>query len=75
MAKVMISLPDDLLTTTDRLAKVAGQSRSKYLQQLVLRDEAQRRAIFGRALDELFDSAGSFGGDSLEFLKSQRAAR
>lgn len=46
MAKVLVSLPDDLLKRIDARAKALGESRSGYVRQLAERDlpsEEQRR--------------------------------
>lgn len=46
MAKVLVSLPDDLLMRIDARAKTLGESRSGYLRSLAERDlpsEEQRR--------------------------------
>lgn len=49
MAKVLISLPDDLLARIDARAKALGESRSGYLRQLAERDlpseERQRNEV------------------------------
>lgn len=37
MAKVMISMPDDLLRSIDRLAKVEHRKRSEFFKELALR--------------------------------------
>jgi hypothetical protein len=77
MAKVMISLPDDLLARIDDEAGRAGKTRSGFLQ------DAARRAL-GRPDTESFDaalarsrmrfaSAGSF--DSADMIRRDRDRR
>jgi hypothetical protein len=57
VAKVMISIPDQLLERLDLRAKEAGASRSGFLQQLVEREveasERRRREEINRLLDEV----------------------
>jgi metal-responsive CopG/Arc/MetJ family transcriptional regulator len=46
MAKVMISIPDELLARVDARARSAGESRSGFLQRLAeheLEDDKRRR--------------------------------
>jgi metal-responsive CopG/Arc/MetJ family transcriptional regulator len=53
MAKVLVSLPDDLLSRIDARAKALGESRSGYLRRLAERDlpsDEQRRAEVKRLL-------------------------
>ncbi len=76
MAKIMISMPDDLLTRIDAEAARRGTSRSRLLQDAALRDLgrpdpdaldaalARSRARFGRA--------GSF--ESAEIVRAERDA-
>lgn len=55
VAKVMISMPDDLLERIDARAKGSGESRSGFLQRLAEREladaEAESRAEARRLLD------------------------
>ena len=53
VAKVLVSLPEDLLGEIDARAEALGQSRSGYLRQLAeadLEDQAGRRAEVKRLL-------------------------
>jgi len=43
MAKVLISLPDDLLERIDREADVRGSNRSRFLQEALLKSGLGRR--------------------------------
>ena len=62
MAKVLVSVPDDLLERIDARAKCLGESRSGYLRQLAERDlpsEEQRRAEVKRLMGLILaDSKG-----------------
>jgi metal-responsive CopG/Arc/MetJ family transcriptional regulator len=54
MAKVLISVPDKLLSEIDVQAKAAGETRSGYLRRLAeqdLADEEKRRAEVKRLMD------------------------
>jgi len=57
VAKVMISIPDQLLERLDLRAKELGESRSGFLQHLVEReveaDEQRRREEINRLWDEV----------------------
>ncbi len=77
MAKVMVSLPDELLARIDREARRRGTSRSALLQEAAVRELgrpdpdaldaalARSRARFARA--------GGF--DAAELLRAERDAR
>jgi metal-responsive CopG/Arc/MetJ family transcriptional regulator len=63
MAKVMVSIPDDLLADIDRRAKQRGTTRSGLLQDAarrILDDDAEARA--GR-IQALLDQAKPWGGE------------
>lgn len=57
VAKVMISIPDDLLARLDARAKAAGETRSGFLQRLAEREvkaaEERRRAEVNRLWDQI----------------------
>jgi predicted CopG family antitoxin len=57
VAKVMISISDELLERLDLRAKEVGESRSGFLQRLVEREvdagERRRREEINRLLDEV----------------------
>lgn len=77
MAKVLISLPDDLLARIDREAVARGSNRSRFLQ------EAARRQLgwpsvdaLGAALKrgrEAMAGVGSF--ESADLIREQRLSR
>jgi metal-responsive CopG/Arc/MetJ family transcriptional regulator len=62
MAKVLVSIPDELLDRIDARAKGLGESRSGYLRQLAERDlpsEEKRRAEVKRLMGLILaDSEG-----------------
>jgi len=76
MAKVLISLPEELLERIDREAQAHGSSRSRFLQEAARRQlgwpTAERLdAALERGRDALAD-AGAF--ESAELIRTQRLA-
>ena len=72
MAKVMISLPDELLERVDAEAERRGVSRSRVLRefaQLALDERAKRLA---ERMRELNVEARGHGGHAVEELKADR---
>jgi hypothetical protein len=77
MAKVMISIPDDLLSRIDDEAKRRGKSRSGFLQDAAHRalgrpDTAKFDAAVARSRAR-FATSGAF--DSTELIRRERDAR
>jgi metal-responsive CopG/Arc/MetJ family transcriptional regulator len=75
MAKVMVSLPDDLLRAVDAEAARRGTTRSGLLRDFAdrsLRDRGEQRAA--RASDIMRDSR-AHGGDVAELVKRYRPTR
>lgn len=75
MAKVMVSIPDDLLDEIDREASSRGVSRSRFLQDLArgeLSDEATRRRA---AIDRLLSPPMRFDGRGTEHVREDRRRR
>lgn len=75
MAKVMVSLPDDLLAEVDAEARRVGGTRSGVMREFAdsaLRRRRERRAEAMRSL--LADAAahGGHGGDAAEQVKATR---
>jgi predicted DNA-binding protein len=75
VAKVMISLPDELLARLDEQARRRGTSRSGLLRELaereLLTDSVERR----RRITRLLDGAASHGGQNVRQVREQRRAR
>ncbi len=72
MAKVMVSLPDDLLSTLDAEAARKNTTRSGLLRDYVregLRHRGQDRA---RRVQQLMSEPGHHGGDGVRDLKRHR---
>lgn len=77
MAKVMVSLPDDLLVALDEEARNRSTSRSALLadaarRELVRRDPEDIAAAIARSTRR-FERAGSF--DSAELVRRDRDGR
>jgi len=72
VAKVMVSLPDDLLGSLDAEAARRGTTRSGLLRLYIdeaLRDRGEARA---RRVEELMRTPGHHGGRGVEELKRHR---
>lgn len=78
MAKVMISMPQDLLERVDRAAKKRGTTRSGFLQRCAER-EVERPTLeeIERALEEGQELTRGFGPDrdSTELVREDRDER
>jgi predicted transcriptional regulator len=75
MAKVMVSLPDDLLAEVDARAEQTGTSRSAVLRSFVeegFRRRSEQRAAAVREIMRRADFGGSFGGENVKALKEGR---
>jgi metal-responsive CopG/Arc/MetJ family transcriptional regulator len=75
MAKVMVSLPDDLLAEVDAEAYRVGTTRSAVMREFA--DAALRRRREGRAsaLRALLGEASAHGGGSAARVKATRPDR
>ena len=77
MAKVLISLPDDLLERIDREAQARGSTRSRFLQEAARRQlEWPSAGALRAALErgrEALAGVGSF--ESADLIREQRRAR
>jgi metal-responsive CopG/Arc/MetJ family transcriptional regulator len=75
MAKVMVSLPDELLARLDDHARRRGTTRSGLLRELAERelliDSESRRDEIAR----LLRAAAPHGGASAQHMREQRLAR
>ncbi len=76
MAKVMISLPDELLERVDALAEKRSLSRSGLLQNLAEREldylEDEERAEMRRLLEL---ATRPMGGDATKMIREDRDSR
>jgi metal-responsive CopG/Arc/MetJ family transcriptional regulator len=75
VAKVMISIPDELLGRLDAEARRRGLSRSRFLRELADRElrleaDARRETILG-----ILARAQDHGGGNVEFIRAMRNSR
>jgi metal-responsive CopG/Arc/MetJ family transcriptional regulator len=74
MAKVMISLPDELLAQVDARASERGSTRSATIRELAEAAFGQRADQLAQRMNELDGRATSHGGDVVSKLKAGRPA-
>jgi metal-responsive CopG/Arc/MetJ family transcriptional regulator len=73
VAKVMISIPDDLLERLDALVRARQETRSGFLQQLAereLQSDVERRRIEVERLLNL--ATAPMGGDAVRLIREDR---
>jgi metal-responsive CopG/Arc/MetJ family transcriptional regulator len=74
MAKVMISLPEDLLTRVDAQAAESGSTRSATIRELAEAALGERARLLAERMRELDGRATGHGGDVAGVLKAGRPA-
>ena len=72
MAKVMISMPDDLLARIDARVKSEHATRSEFLRRLAERELAQENFKRRARMEELFGEPVSLGGDGTKLIREAR---
>lgn len=72
VAKVMVSLPDDLLGVLDAEAARRGTTRSGLLRDYIAEGLRHRAEVRASRMRELLDESGHHGGRSLDELKRGR---
>lgn len=72
MAKVMVSLPDDLLAEVDAEARRRGTTRSGVMRDFADRALRERRSARAAAISKLLEKASAHGGNSSEQVKQAR---
>jgi HicB_like antitoxin of bacterial toxin-antitoxin system len=73
VAKVMISMPDDLLDRLDAQARANRETRSGFLRRLAERELADARTAEREELEELLDRATApMGGDAVRLIREDR---
>jgi metal-responsive CopG/Arc/MetJ family transcriptional regulator len=78
VAKVMVSLPDELLQAVDAEAAHKGTTRSGYLRQLAedaLRKRSKSRSRRMAEIDHKYGPARGHGGRVAEHVKKSRPSR
>jgi predicted transcriptional regulator len=72
VAKVLISLPDDLLSRIDEYAKRTAESRSGFLQRLAESEIAADNARRKKEFEELLGPATSGRPDYTQMIREDR---
>jgi metal-responsive CopG/Arc/MetJ family transcriptional regulator len=75
MAKVMVSMPDDLLREVDAEASRLGTTRSAVLRQFTYAALRRRRTDRAAAMSVLMQGAKGQGGGAAERVKASRPER
>jgi hypothetical protein len=72
VAKVMISIPDDLLDRLDAQARANRETRSGFLRRLAERELDSERIKERRELEELLGPPVPMGGDAARLIREDR---
>jgi hypothetical protein len=72
VAKVMISIPDDLLDRLDAQARANRETRSGVLQRLVERELSTENARRRKEFEELLGPPMDLGGKAAELIRRDR---
>jgi len=72
MAKVMVSLPDDLLERIDMQARAKHESRSGFLRELAERELAAQASGQRAAIEALLGEPVPLGGDGATLIRRDR---
>ncbi|HEV3093094.1 MAG TPA: type II toxin-antitoxin system HicB family antitoxin [Solirubrobacteraceae bacterium] len=75
MAKVMVSLPDELLERIDLSAKARHATRSGFLRELAERELASESDRGRRRIERLLGRPVGLGGDAASLIRSDRRSR
>ncbi len=72
VAKVMISVPDDLLTRLDAQARANRETRSGFLQRLAERELASGEVGKREEIEGLLGAPLHMGGDAVRLIREDR---
>lgn len=72
MAKVMVSLPDDLLERIDTRARTRNTTRSGFLRELAEQELASDDEREWEEIEELLGEPVPLGGDATTLLRRDR---
>ena len=75
VAKVLISLPDDLLSRIDESAKRSAETRSGFLQRLAERELAAEDARRKKEFEDLLGPPIPLGGNTVQKIKEGREGK
>ena len=74
VAKVMISIPDDLLERLDTQARAAQETRSGLLRRLVERELSEQGSGQRKELEDLLGPPVHLGGEAAKLIREDRAS-
>jgi len=72
MAKVMISMPDELLARIDAQVKSEHATRSEFLRRLAERELEREHRQRRRRIEELLGEPVPLGGDGTKLVREDR---
>ncbi len=72
MAKVMVSLPDDLLKRIDTQARARHESRSGFLRELAERELAAEASEGRPGIEAMLGDPVRLGGDAAKLIRRDR---
>jgi metal-responsive CopG/Arc/MetJ family transcriptional regulator len=72
MAKVMISMPDELLARIDAQVKSEHATRSEFLRRLAERELAQEQRQRRQRIEDLLGPPVRLGGDGTRLIREDR---
>jgi len=72
VAKVMISMPDDLLDRLDAQARANRETRSGFLRRLAERELDAQHTDQRRRLEDLLGPPVDLGGDAARLIREDR---
>jgi hypothetical protein len=75
VAKVLISLPDDLLGRIDEYARRSSETRSGFLQRLAEQEIAADNARRRKEFEELLGPPLHLGGNTVQKIKEDREGK
>jgi Arc/MetJ-type ribon-helix-helix transcriptional regulator len=75
VAKVMISMPDELLARIDAQVSAEHATRSDFLRRLAERELARESRQRRRQVEELLGEPVHLGGDATQLLREDRESR
>jgi HicB_like antitoxin of bacterial toxin-antitoxin system len=75
VAKVMISMPDDLLARLDAQARANRETRSGFLRRLAERELDSEQARKRREIEDLLGPPVRMGGNAARLIREDRESR
>ncbi len=75
VAKVMISIPDELLERIDAHARSLRETRSGFLRRLAQRELLEKDSRRRRELEELLGPPMPMGGEAARLIREDRDSR